>query len=270
MKHIKIYDDKANSFYSIKEVGDFEYVNPIEKMIEVTRNISIINDRNLLSLLPKDNIYSKLNIHTQEKVIDKVLEKNALKLWEDYLKRIMSEVLPSKLFDILESHDKKEQKKILKGISFTIDGLMWFIIQAFENYGFTFSQYLSRHYPNNFDVSQLPNFAIKNKDNHIKTIGDTTLTEGQIKSAIEQKHAVVAKFLDKGNIWHCFFQTYKSVNGDEVNQRPHLHYISHAWGLSREEVLFQLRSKNYKLPSTPHIDFRTENICKNENTLTGD
>ena len=99
MKHIKIYDDKANSFYSIKEVGDFEYVNPIEKMIELTRNISIINDRNLLSLLFK------------ERIINKVLEKNALKLWEDYLKGIMSEVLPLKLFDILESHDKKEQKK---------------------------------------------------------------------------------------------------------------------------------------------------------------
>ncbi len=106
----------------------------------------------------------------------------------------------------------------------------------------------------------MPIFAHHLENNEVKIIGNTTLTKGQIKSAINQRHAVVAKFLDKGDKWHCFFQTYRSIRGMETGEYPHLHYISHAWGLSREHVLRQLRSKNYKLPSSlPHIRFEEAN-----------
>lgn len=255
MKHIKIHDEAANGFYSIKEVGDFEYVNPIEKMIEVTRNISIINNKNLLSLMRENPILSSLFSGDQESMIERFLEKKALESWGTFVRDIYSQTLTESLFTILESDSKKEQIKIMKKASFTIDSLILFIFKAWEEYDFTFSQYLSRHNPADLDDSQMPSFSIKEANGEIKTIGKTTLSEGQIKSAIEQRHAVVAKFLDKGKIWHCFFQTYKSIQGQETGKYPHLHYISHTWGLSREQVLSQLQNKNYRLPSSMvHVD----------------
>ena len=76
---------------------------------------------------------------------------------------------------------------------------------------------------------------------------------------VEHRKVIVSKFLDKGDIWHCFFLTFKSLDGKENyhDGQPHLHYISSAWNIPRQEVKEQLTSKKYSLPSLPHIDFHT-------------
>lgn len=253
MRETKIYE-KINDFYSVKELGDFEYSDPIERMIEVVRSISIINDKNYFSLL-KENAFPYLFVGKNRDAIQKFFETNALKLWNAYLQQLNTQIIPENLFQILKTDSKREQIKTLKHISFNIDSLNLSIIKAYEDYNFTFSQYISRHNPKNIGDQELPSFSKIENNGEIKIIGTTKLSKGQIKTAIEQRHVVLIKILDKGEKWHCFFHTYKSIQGKEKGEYPHLHYISHLWGLTRQQVLSELQSKQYKLPSSVHVKF---------------
>jgi hypothetical protein len=83
------------------------------------------------------------------------------------------------------------------------------------------------------------------------------LSIAQLKQVVEHRHVAVAKFLDIGKQWHCFFLTFRSLRGEENHDggTPHMHYISDKWGISRSSVVKQLTSKKYKLPSLPHVEY---------------
>ncbi len=77
-----------------------------------------------------------------------------------------------------------------------------------------------------------------------------------MKQAIEHRKVKVAKILDKGDEWHCFFATFKSFRGEETwlgANQPHYHYISNVFGIGRAEVVNQIKSEKYKLGNLPHI-----------------
>ena len=260
MKELRVKDPNKNGYYNVVEFDDFEYVNPIQKMSEIIiRSMSQMTKNHLMfakenNLLPKSEGVANAN-----SIIEKLAMKKAIEMWEEELKKIRSQKLPENIFNLLQSKSKNEQKQILKGLSLTSDELMLFIFKAWEDYGFTYSMYVSHHSPNGLDKNRMPAFAYKEEDDKIISVGNTDLTDGQIKQAIDQRKALVSKFLDNGNKWICFFQTYRSLKGEESYKggHPHLHYISDAWGFSRNYVLEQLKSKDYKLPSLPHIDYHT-------------
>jgi hypothetical protein len=132
---------------------------------------------------------------------------------------------------------------------------MALIYRAWEEFGYTYSVYTAEHYPAGHDVRKMPRMANIEDDQEVQIIGDTSLSTGQIRSVIKQRTVTIAKVLDKGEIWHCFYCTYKSVNGQETGNMPHIHYISSGWGMSREKVIAEFKKGKYSLPSTPHIPF---------------
>ena len=101
----------------------------------------------------------------------------------------------------------------------------------------------------------MPQFAYKKEDGDITIVGDTKLTKGQIKQAIDQRRMLITKFLDKGDIWHCFFYTYKSLSGKESGGLRHMPYVSNAWNFTRKEALLKFRDKYYPFSSVPHIEY---------------
>ena len=139
------------------------------------------------------------------------------------------------------------------------DELIAFIIMAFNKYGYKYSQYSAKHHYKGLDESKLPEMIHIEDDGTLITVGNTKLSEGQQRLVVEHRKVTVSKFLDNEDNWHCFFLTFKSLLGKEKNKygQPHLHYISDKWNIKREEVLLQLTSKDYILPSLPHIDFHT-------------
>lgn len=250
MKTINIpMPGKEGLFYHIYKEDDFEFVNPIQKISELIIDLSIEYDRNFLTL--------KGFVHPNT-IIESFLRKKAIKEWEDEYNEIMSSKPHINFYSILESTSKNKQIKALKGLSITDIELTSFIFRAWKDYGFKYSIYSSTHYQEGFDKSQLPILTRKNEQNKIISIGNTSLTEGQLRQTIEQRKVTIAKFLDKGEIWHCFFFTYNSLKGKEnyKNGQPHLHYISSNWGLSREEVKVRVLSKN-SVSSSVHIDYFT-------------
>ena len=81
--------------------------------------------------------------------------------------------------------------------------------------------------------------------------GTTSLTDGQLKDYVRSSKFILARILDKGEHWHCFYQTKSGIQGKEsgnLGSQPHIHYISDAFGVSREDFIKAL--KGGKVPSS--------------------
>lgn len=85
--------------------------------------------------------------------------------------------------------------------------------------------------------------------------GETTLTEGQMRTIINQADVLIVRIFDNGSHWHCFLQTYKGLKGMESGvqgSRPHLHYLSDSFGISKADLVKMIKIGRY--PNTPvHI-----------------
>lgn len=247
---IRIPNPETGGFVMIGHGQDFEYRNPVTQMHDTFITHRMALEQNILIL--KKTPYP---LH----LFDQLLRRRAEEQWPERLKEMTSVPAPQELINLLESDSKKEQIKLLNRLDLTTAELIAFILKAGEKHQFVFSQYHSEHYPNGTEKNKLPTLFYKPEGGEMTAIGLTNLSTGQLNNLVLQRSVIVAKFLDKGDRWHCFFLTYRSIAGRESYKRgqPHLHYISNFWGIPREEVVKQLKSKNYSLPSLPHIDYHT-------------
>ena len=187
--------------------------------------------------------------------IEHFIQSKAIKSWMNELDEINSVKIPENLILLLTSSSKKEQIKLLKDITITPDQLIAFILKAGRDFGYSLSQYSSEHMHNRLNKDDMPKL-VHLKDDNVYKVGKTSLTDGQLKQAIEHRKVTVSKFLDNNKNWHCLFLTFDSIRGKEAwkSGQPHYHYISDKFGIPREEVVMQLKSKKYKLGNLPHID----------------
>lgn len=204
--------------------GDVEKINPIEYYI------------NCLHTMVKITKYSEISEISE------------------IIKEFRSVEIPENLINLLSTTKKKEQEKLLKGLRITPDILMSFLIYVGDK-EFLFSQYSSKFYPKGTDEEKLPFAFMENKDGAVKKFGDTKLTDKQLKHILNERNVKIAKFIEKDNMWHCFFITYKSIRGKEKWEegQPHFHYISNFFGISKENVIKEIKSEKYNLGNLPHI-----------------
>ncbi len=249
MKYAKIPDKDGKGFYTTFSSGDFEYVDPVRHYLE-SAIMSYYFNKTSATTLQFPNVPPEL--------FEGVIKMKSISWGNTQMKQVISTSVPDKLFKIFSSQSKDEQENIFKGESLTPTELISFICSAYAKYGYCLSQYSAHHNPKGFEKEKLPRLAHKDESNKIISVGETSLSDGQIKHIIEERSVTVSKFLDKGDKWHCFFLTFKGLIGKETGAQPHLHYISHSWGLTRKYVIEQLKSKWYKLPPTPHILYYTE------------
>lgn len=226
---------------------DFEYVNPIDYYADrfIKSRTSMLT--HILKLkLPQDASVESL---------ERVAYKNALKDWDEEYKEIISTEIPKNFISLLTSESKDEQIKLLKGQTLTTPILFSLIYKAYSEFGFTYSSYSGEQFHKGLDRSLLPKFATLNRDSgEVKKVGDTSLTDGQIKQAIQQRKRTISKFLDNGSTWHCFIITYDSIGGEErAHRQTHFHYFSDKWTIPREEAVKKIKTGNYP-SSKVHID----------------
>lgn len=235
-----------NGFYSMKEYDDFELMNPIDFIKNMCIESSKSFDRNILLTKGFSN------------PSDRILMKYARKRCNKKIKNYQRTKFPKALIKLLNATSKRDQVKLLKGLSFDHKQFYSFIFYAFENYDYKLSQYKATHNHNGFDVSKMPNIVHIEEDGSITKVGKTELSDGQLKQTVEHRKVTISKFLDNEYGWHCFFLTFKSLAGKERHNdgKPHFHYISDKWNIDRKDVIGQLTSKKYSLPSLPHIGYR--------------
>lgn len=184
----------------------------------------------------------------------KSIEKEVTLAWEVYYEQIMLLEVPPFLFSALKTDNRKYQEKFLRDMQFTPEQLLAFYFRAYQEKGFTFSSYSAEHLPTGTELRDMP-VLVRVNGEEIEKSGETVLTNGQLKQAVLQRSGTYGKILDKGDNWHCFFITLESAAGEENwrDGQPHYHYISDKFGVSREEVVKQLKNKDYNLSGLPHL-----------------
>lgn len=178
---------------------------------------------------------------------------------EERLKVLDGIELPHQLTKLLESNlFKKEQTKLLKGVSVSADQLGGLFVQA-GSLGYKFSNYRFKGIPKEYSEKDLPTFIYLKDDGNLDTYGSTSLSEGQLKDLVIRSKFIVARILDDGKKWHCFYQTKSGVQGKEpgkLGAHPHIHYISDSFGVSRDDFIKAL--KGGRVPSSEvHIQLNT-------------
>ena len=133
--------------------------------------------------------------------------------------------------------------------------VMAFIYEVCKTHDFTYSMYSGRVLPQGLKWEDMPQMAYLEEDGTVSVYGKTPLTTGQLKAAIGQQKTVIAKFIDKGPNWHCFVYTMKGVTGKEIGQGPHIHYLSNAWGIKRDNVVSDIKAGRYPYTGN-HIPYQ--------------
>lgn len=243
IKHI--YDEDGQGFTTVYSADRIEKVNPVEfyEKSEIIRRA--IELRGLLEL--KDpQLASDLD--------DRFFVKQALKTLEGFFDNIRASEFHPNLLELFITERKKDQVKLLKGISLNPDQFTALIFKTYEEHEYLYSRYKFELLPTGFENKKLPKLFEITEDGSIRKVGETDLSDGELKHIIENRKVIISHFFDKGSVWHCFFNTYRSIGGRE-NWRagqPHFHYISSSFGISREDFKESMKNGNYK--STPiHI-----------------
>ncbi len=186
---------------------------------------------------------------------DEIINQVALMFAKKSYNELSKESVDGKLKNIFQKElNKKEQIRLLKGVQLTEPQLSSLFNFA-EECGYKFSHYKWQGAPKSVKEEKLPSFMHLKDDGSVEYVGDTTLTEGQMRTIINQADVLIARIFDNGIHWHCFLQTYKGLKGMESGvqgSRPHLHYLSDSFGISKDDLVKMIKMGKY--PNTPvHI-----------------
>ncbi len=244
----KIFNKKTGeALFSFSEHDTIESVDPVRHYKDF-----FVVKLMIMRGIPNEELNGKTKPSEESKKV--FIE--AVQLWNEKYTEIKSTPIPDNLIQLLSTTKKSEQEKLLKGIELTPALLAAFIFESYEKYGYKLSQYKTEIPQKGVDLSKMP-FAYEVKENgNVKSFGKTGLSDGQLRQAIKHRKVTIGKFLEKGDIWHCFFTNYKSLAGEETwlgKNQPHYHYISNSFGLDKEKVIKELKSDKYNLGNLPHI-----------------
>lgn len=247
-KSKKIADEEGNGFYRIFWDDNVDKVNPIEYYKQYELQKRAISYRDLLEV--KDPILTaKLSNDFFIRFAKEKLDEE--KFWE-----IKEQIeIPENFLKLFETTRKKDQVSLLKGLSISPDQLISLIFKSYKDFDYLYSRYRFENLPKDLEGKKKPKVADISEEGVVKTIGETDLKEGQVKNMIEQRKVIIAHFFDKDDDWHCLFTTYNSIGGKESwkGGQAHFHYISSAFGITREDFIQSMESGQYKSTSI-HID----------------
>ena len=142
-----------------------------------------------------------------------------------------------------------EKISLLKGVTISQEQLGTIFLYA-SDIGYKFSQYRFSDKPKKYIGADLPSFIHLKDDGTIEHYGETSLTDGQMKEIVIVSGFVLARILNNGTHWHCFYQNKNGVSGKESGQygsKSHIHYISDSFGISLDEII-----KGFKGGICPH------------------
>lgn len=247
-KYTEIMDKDGRSCYKVYYNNYVERVNPIEYYKKSEIDSRIILYRTMIEMKNPVLAQSLTDDDYTRYVTQKVES-------EGYCEKIEGVGVHENFLKLLETTRKKDQIALLKGMTITTNQLLSLIFKSYKDYNYLYSRYTFETLPKDINDKKAPRFAAILNDGAVKTIGETELTDGQVKKMLTERKVVVAHFFDRGNDWHCLFTTYNSIGGKENhnNGQPHYHYFSSAFGITREDFIKSMKCGDYRSTSV-HID----------------
>ncbi|EHQ27176.1 hypothetical protein [Mucilaginibacter paludis] len=248
------YQTDENTSYQSYRFPTCNLVNPITHFGDAVQELNYRFDLMTKEAMPD---YQQLKSSTKLEwaIRSKAMAKQRWK--QEYLK-IEQAALPTDLLQLLQERKKKAQKKIVARLIFDTDLLICTPIHAWLKFRMPYSRLISEYHAKEFAGKVYPAMMHLKDDGEFEFFGVTDMSPAEIKVAIAKKHKVIGDFIGDENYWHCFFRTESGIRGKEAPHlgQPHIHYISSAWGISRNDIIKNLSSYRYSLkaetiPFTP-------------------
>ena len=242
----KIFDENGQGFTRIFSTDKVEKVNPVEYYKSFELEKRAISLRDLLNV--KNPFFTSL-------LDDKFFFKKAEETLVGFFEKFEQTKVHGNFIELLKTTRKKDQISLLKEMSLNTDELMSLIFIAHNEFGYLYSKYLFENLPAGLEGKKLPKLFHIKEDGTIEKVGETDLTDGELKNVIEHRKVIVSHFFEQDDFWHCFFLTYNSIGGKEnwKNGQAHFHYISSSFGISKADFVESMRNGKYKSTSI-HID----------------
>ncbi len=225
------------------EESDFERENPIKHY-----GNEIIVKQMILNGVPWEEMSGEKTLSERSTTIFK----DAYAFWIDMKKRFRELKIPGNLIRLLKSRSKTDQQRLLERLVLSPELLTSFFFTAYHEFGFTLSQYTSQDYSKISDTRKTPT------DSDRDTKDETAVSRKTILSGAALKHqqVIVARIIDKGTQWHCFFTRVNPIGGEETwsGKKPsRFWYLSNAFGEDRAELVQQLKTGDDLLDNLPCI-----------------
>ena len=180
--------------------------------------------------------------------IARIVSRQSFELAKEELLNLKKVALPQEIKTLLNSDlKKKEQEKILKGISLDINQLGALFLHG-EELGYKFSSYRFEGVPQKIKKEDLPNFAYIDDKDILHRVGGESLSEGQLRAFINESKIIYVQMLDNGIQWHAFIRTFQGLKGKESGTQgsvPHIHYYSNKNGTSRQDFVKMIKNGLY-------------------------
>ena len=186
-------------------------------------------------------------------ISDDLVREFVLKKTDELIEQMLSNSKPHPAIHQLLMDDtlsNKEQEKLLKDVILKPTDFLWLRKEAQDN-GYLLDIYHEEKYPEKFKEKKYPLLYHRKKDCDIEKIGNTDMTDGEMRALLEQRKVIQAHIYHKKGIWHCFYFTFKGLSGEEsgiMGSKPHYHYISNKSGIGWDDLL--KRIKDCDMPSS--------------------
>lgn len=248
MRSDKIWDKDGKSFLRVFFHDNIERVNPIEYYTNFMIFKSMLLERDLLDSMDSERSAT---------VPDSFFRKRAQEKSAALITELRSDKVNENILKIFETFRKKDQEKVWKDQTINPDQLFDLIFQSYEKYGYLYSNYRFEVLDPGSRSKILPTAFHQNENGQIEKIGETQLSDGELKNVLLHRKVIVAHIFEKEDCWHSLFLTYNSLKGEENwnSGQAHFHYISSAFNLTKEEFIESMRSGKY-LSTKIHITLK--------------
>ena len=185
--------------------------------------------------------------------IESFIYQHTLLQTKELTENILHRTLPDiRLQQILSHTDytKSQQERLWNGVTLKFSDLLWFSKLA-QDIGYLMDVYNIEMHPSVYDTKKHPLVFSKKEDGTIETIGETTMTDGEMKGLLHDRKVVQARIYHRGTTWHCFYFTFRGIAGEEngkLGKLPHYHYLSDKYGISLKTL--ESRIKACDMPSS--------------------
>lgn len=184
---------------------------------------------------------------------DDLVRKFVLQKTDEMIAQELSKSIPHPAIHKLLTDDSlshKEQKRLLKSVTLTSTDILWLNKEA-QDFGYLLDIYHEEKYPEKFNDKKHPLLFYQKKDSTIEKMGETDMTEGEMRALLEQRKVIQARIYHKSSTWHCFYFTFKGLAGEEsgiMGSKPHYHYLSDKSGIVWDDLV--KRIKDCEMPSS--------------------
>jgi len=227
---------------------------------------SIKVDKNLYEVLTHEGLESAIQF-AQTRLTDEFSKKRLeinLELQEFIVKSAWQEVksltqtlrkfsLPPDLVKLFEIDSKKDVKRFAENDLVIKDSDFVKLILNAETFGFHHQRMHKEFIPEDlktFDPREIAKVDPQTKQ--FTKEGKKAVTK--ITQIFKQRKQLSVHWFQFGFEWHCFFFDGGDLLGNHWVGGDHIHYVSHLWGLSSEEVWNGFQERGYS-PSKAHIKY---------------